>query len=178
MARIRPARRDDLPRLRQLNEGAVPHVNSVTLQDFEDFLAMAALFLVAEEEKAEEEEAPKEQASDEGGEILAFLLVLAPEAPYQSPNFLWFRQAYEDFLYVDRIVVAPQARGRGLGSQLYRQLLAWATSRTRRITCEVNLRPANEGSLLFHQRWGFRAVGRQQTEGGTKEVSLMVLDLP
>ena len=45
------------------------------------------------------------------------------------------------------------------------------------ITCEVNTRPANPDSMAFHERLGFREVGRQQTEGGAKEVALLAWEL-
>jgi predicted GNAT superfamily acetyltransferase len=31
---------------------------------------------------------------------------------------------------------------------------------------------------LFHEKYGFDQVGTQEIEGGTKEVSLMAIDLP
>jgi predicted GNAT superfamily acetyltransferase len=43
--------------------------------------------------------------------------------------------------------------------------------------CEVNVRPRNETSLAFHEAIGFREVGQQDTDGGTKRVSLLALDL-
>jgi len=45
------------------------------------------------------------------------------------------------------------------------------------MTCEVNLRPPNEGSMHFHQRLGFRQVAEQESEGGTKTVALLVRQL-
>ena len=80
---------------------------------------------------------------------------------------------HDDFLYVDRIVVDGAARGQGIGRALYDELFAYAGGRTARITCEVNVRPPNPGSLRFHERAGFRAVGEQSTEGGTKQVRLL-----
>ena len=47
------------------------------------------------------------------GELDAFLLALDQTVAYDSPNYLWFRQRYPRFVYVDRVVVAPAARGRG-----------------------------------------------------------------
>ena len=41
------------------------------------------------------------------------------------------------------------------------------------LTCEVNLRPPNEGSIAYHERHGFKRVGTQETEGGSKEVAMM-----
>ena len=55
------------------------------------------------------------------GELDAFLLAFDQDADYDSPNFLWFRERYPRFVYVDRIVVAAAARGRGLARLLYRR---------------------------------------------------------
>ena len=41
------------------------------------------------------------------------------------------------------------------------------------LLCEVNVRPRNEASLLFHHSIGFREVGQQDTDGGKKTVSLL-----
>src|SRR5882672_6129089 len=47
------------------------------------------------------------------GNLDAFLLAFDQDAEYDSPNFLWFCARYPRFVYVDRIVVASSARGRG-----------------------------------------------------------------
>src|SRR5437588_5905085 len=46
------------------------------------------------------------------GGIAAFVLVFAPGSPYGSPNYRWFAERYERFLYLDRIVVASPYRRR------------------------------------------------------------------
>ena len=48
----------------------------------------------------------------------AFLIAMDQDAAYDSPNFLWLRARYERFVYVDRVVVADHARGRGLAQRL------------------------------------------------------------
>src|SRR5258706_13497028 len=53
------------------------------------------------------------------GESDAFLIVFDQDSAYESANFLWFKQRYPNFAYVDRIVVAQEARGRGIARQLY-----------------------------------------------------------
>ena len=45
------------------------------------------------------------------------------------------------------------------------------------MTCEVNLKPPNESSMRFHERYGFTQIGSQATEGGQKEVALMAKTL-
>ena len=53
------------------------------------------------------------------GNLDAFLLAFDQDADYDSPNFLWFRARYPRFVYVDRVVVASSARGRGYARRLY-----------------------------------------------------------
>ncbi|RUX15192.1 GNAT family N-acetyltransferase, partial [Mesorhizobium sp. M7A.F.Ca.CA.002.14.1.2] len=53
------------------------------------------------------------------GDLEAFIMTFDQDARYDSPNFLWFRERYERFVYVDRVVVAAHARGRGHARRLY-----------------------------------------------------------
>ena len=45
------------------------------------------------------------------------------------------------------------------------------------IICEYNIKPMNLISKKFHEKFGFRKVGSQKTEGGTKEVLMMEYSL-
>ena len=90
----------------------------------------------------------------------AFILAFDQDADYDSPNFLWFRDRYERFAYIDRIVVAAQAHGLGLGRALYEKLFDAARAAGYPcIVAEVNVNPPNPGSLAFHARMGFEPVG-------------------
>jgi predicted GNAT superfamily acetyltransferase len=112
------------------------------------------------------------------GRIEAFLLVFREGADYDSPNYRWFSRRHARFLYVDRIVVAGNARARGAGSQLYAEVHALALrDEVPLITCEFDLDPPNPASERFHRKLGFREVGRQQPHGGRKTVSLQALDV-
>ena len=91
----------------------------------------------------------------------AFLLAFDEAASYDSPNFLWFGARRSRFLYIDRIVVAPAARGRGLARALYAAVVEAARRTGRdRVVCEVNLEPPNPGSDAFHAALGFAEAGR------------------
>jgi uncharacterized protein len=95
------------------------------------------------------------------------LITFDQDAPYNSPNFLWFKARYDRFVYVDRIVVAAHARGRGLARMFYHKLFDHALQMGHmRITCEVNLDPPNPGSLAFHEAQGFTAVGDAKLTNG------------
>src|SRR3954451_18653882 len=94
------------------------------------------------------------------GSIDAFLLAFDQGADYDSPNYLWFRARYPRFIYVDRIVVAESARGRGLARLLYNDLFARvASSKRDLIACEVNAMPPNPASDRLHAALGFSVVG-------------------
>lgn len=106
------------------------------------------------------------------GAVVAFLLAFREDADYDSPNFRWFTRQYPQFLYIDRVVVARAAQGRGFGARLYDDIIAFAAARgITPLTCEFDIDPPNPASERFHGRYGFREVGRQRLASG-KQVSL------
>ena len=152
----------DLPHIHNLNQGALPTVSSITIYDMSQFLEMADYFRVIKVKN----------------NIVGFLIALTPGKDYHSPNYKWFEKKYSQFMYVDRIVIDPSFQTRGLGRAFYDDLKIFSQRYTPIITCEVNLKPKNEGSLLFHKKYGFEQMGTQETEGGKKKVSLMVYKIP
>ncbi len=109
------------------------------------------------------------------GTAAAFLLAMKDLAPYQNDNFNWFAARYDQFLYIDRIVVGGHFQGKGIGSLLYRDLFEYAREqRMPLITCEINIIPPNRRSIAFHAGHGFKEVGRQWVDNGQKQVSMQV----
>ena len=107
------------------------------------------------------------------GDVAAFLIAFDQDAAYDSPNFLWLRERVRDFVYVDRVVTAPEHRGRGLAAGLYHRLFDQARQAgRRRVVCEVNVEPPNPASDAFHARLGFTEIGRQ-THGQGKVVRFL-----
>jgi predicted GNAT superfamily acetyltransferase len=105
------------------------------------------------------------------GNLDAFLLAFDQDARYDSPNFLWFCARYPRFVYVDRIVVASSARGRGYARRLYDDLFEHARQAGHeRVVCEVNMIPPNPESDAFHAALGFVEVGTASIHGGSKTV--------
>ncbi len=108
------------------------------------------------------------------GEAEALLIAFDQDAAYDSPNFLWFRRRFARFVYVDRIVVAAEARGRGHARRLYADLFALARGAGHdQIVCEVNAQPPNPGSDAFHAALGFRPVGAGAVPGRGKTVTYL-----
>lgn len=88
-----------------------------------------------------------------------FVIALEPGADYDSPNYRYFEAKFERFAYVDRIVVNTDAQGKGIGRALYEGLFAAAREAGHeRVTCEVNIKPANPKSLAFHEKMGFEVI--------------------
>jgi GNAT superfamily N-acetyltransferase len=99
-----------------------------------------------------------------------------PGIDYASANYRWFCERYERFLYVDRIVVDPPAQGLGVGRSLYEAFAVRADGQSH-LCAEVNVRPRNDRSLAFHEAFGFRAVGEQETGSEGKRVRMFALEL-
>jgi len=111
--------------------------------------------------------------------VVGFLLAFVPGVNYNSLNYRWFNNRFDDFAYIDRIVVASDAQGRALGAKLYDDLVAFAATRgLSQLTCEYNIMPMNEGSAKFHKRYGFTEIGQQALSDNEKRVSLQSYRLP
>ena len=111
------------------------------------------------------------------GQAEALLLAFDQDADYDSPNFLWFRERFPRFVYVDRIVVAAEARGRGHARRLYQTLFERARAAGHeRVVCEVNSNPPNPASDAFHADLGFTVVGTGELHGGEKTVTYLARD--
>lgn len=155
---VRAVREDDGSWMVALNNAAMPAVSALAAPELAAYLAIAAWVRIAERD----------------GRPAGFAAGFLPGAPYGSANYRWFGPRYADFLYIDRIVVHPDARGAGIGRRLYADAEHFARGRAGRLACEVNAHPPNPESMRFHEAWGFREVGRQDLDGGQKSVVLMI----
>lgn len=100
--------------------------------------------------------------ADEG-----YMIPFDQTSAYKSVNYHWFRTGYMKFIYVDRIVIADHARGRGLARALYEDLFAGARRAGHgTVACEVNVDPPNAASDAFHTSLGFSEVGRATLPNG------------
>lgn len=147
---IRGLMRADWPEVLRLNEESVHFLSPMDEEKLARWSAASSYLRVVEE----------------GGTAAAFLLAFRKGDDYAGVNFHWFAERYDDFVYVDRVVVAPDFRGRKLADWLYDDLEAFARARgIPRITCEVNVEPPNPVSLRFHERRGFRESDREEYAG-------------
>ena len=141
-----------------LNQACLPTVSSLDRTALDAVLAEAAVARVARI----------------GGASSGALIAFRPGTSYGSDNYRWFCERFDDFLYVDRVMVSETARGSGIGAALYDDIAEIATRlAVPRITCEVNEEPPNPGSMRFHERHGFRKIESRASAGGSKRVAML-----
>lgn len=110
-------------------------------------------------------------------DIGGFLLGFERGVGYGSTNYQWFNKHENRFLYIDRVAVSIACRGQGIGGRLYDTAINWARSKSLdSVVAEINVKPLNEASLLFHQSRGFVEIGLRSPEPG-KIVTLQKLAL-
>lgn len=147
---------DDIPRMVEINEQGLPGTGKVSQEEMADLLQLSELALGLDNERG----------------LAGFVLCLLPGTRYGSLNYAWFNQRFDQFLYVDRVAVAEEARNDGIGSSLYQNVVAHAHRLDCPVTAEVSLRPPNPGSVRFHARHGFDEIG--VFEAGDKAVTMYI----
>ncbi len=165
---IRTYRPDDLDAVYAINEAAVPAVGEETSDALAHIAAEACVALTVETDDDGDAAAPPT--------IIGFTFVLPPGADYNSLNYAWFSERYDEFIYLDRVAIAPSHQRRGIGRMIYdeverRGAQEWPTARV--FALEVNLEPRNDQSLAFHAQLGFTEVGQRRGDDD-KLVSMMV----
>jgi len=157
--RLRPYEERDAAVVLALNQSNLDGVGPLDADRLNRLVGMATQSLVA----------------DDSGALAGFALVFGPRTDYDSSNYGWFVHRLRDFDYLDRIVVAPSHRRRGIGGLLYDAAEDGARARGR-LACEVYVEPPNVASLAFHAARGYEEVGRLlQTNG--KTCSMLVKEL-
>jgi len=158
---IRDVREHELDSVLALNNAAGAGILPIDADRLRFFWRHAAYFRVAETD----------------GHLAGFLIALTPDAHYDSPNFLWFRERYPEFVYIDRIVIAGAHRGAGLGRIFYADVQSFAEVRSPLIACEVFVTGGRDPALLFHGSFGFHEVGQQVVPGVGLRAAYLVKDL-
>lgn len=158
---LRDVREHELDAVLALNNAAGPSILPMDAAKLRFFWEHAEYFRVAEQE----------------GVVTGFLIALSHDAPHDSPNFLWFRERYPQFLYIDRIVIARPRQGHGRGRAFYADIQSFAEVRWPLLCCEVFLQPGTNHALLFHGSFGFREAGQQTMAGTELRAAMLTKDM-
>lgn len=146
----------------ELNQELVHFLSPLDIDSLTNLANMAEMFKVVEVD----------------GELAAFLITVRENKPYGSVNYKWFLDNYEEFLYIDRVVVSQKYQHIGIGKLIYDYVIKYAKdNNVKRITAEIDIQPPNPISLMFHKTFGFKEVGKQVIYGGKKEVSLQLKEI-
>lgn len=159
--RLRDVRESDLDPILALNNAAGPTILPLDAARLRFLFDQAGYFRVAEID----------------GRVAGFLVAMDQDTPYNSSNFLWFKQQLPEFFYIDRIVVASSYRGLGLGRVFYADVQSYAEVRSPVLACEVFLQPGNDVALLFHGMFGFNEVGQQVMPGLEQRVAMLTKEM-
>ena len=158
---IRDVREHELDSVLALNNAAGPTILKLDMAQLRFFYDEAAYFRVAEVD----------------GDLVGFLIAFDQDSHYRSSNYLWFKARYQDFLYIDRVVIASAQRGGGLGRVFYADVNSFAEVRVPLLTCEVFLEPRNDVALVFHGTYGFQEVGQHVMDENGLRTSMLVKEL-
>ena len=159
MTVIRPVRAEDLPAVRRLNAANEPGVGPLDDDRVDLFVAAAEAFWVA---------------VDADEETVGIFVGLLACHDYASPNYRWFADRWKRFAYVDRIALAPAARGTGLADAFYDRWEAYARDAEAAVLCaEVNVTPPNPRSMAFHRRRGLLPVAERSPYGDDQLVAML-----
>jgi uncharacterized protein len=164
---VRPCEPSDVAHLYHINEAATPGVGSVSRGAFDELITQAAIVLVV----------CGSVGSERLSAPLGFVLAMTEGLGYASPNYRWLSDRFHWFAYVDRIAVSPNCRGSGAGGQLYQAVIDHFSGRRPVLLAEVNLEPPNPGSIRFHERLGFRSIGKRWSADRATGVVYMALEL-
>ncbi len=149
---IRPIETADLETVLALNQGEPEGVGPVDAERLAWIVGLADRALIADVE----------------GEIGGFIITLGPGTAYDSANYAWFEDRFDQHCYLDRIVVAPGHRRTGIASALYCEIESRLP-----VTLEVYAEPPNVASLAFHAARGYEEIGRLSQSNG--KVAAMLL---
>ncbi|MEH6452677.1 MAG: GNAT family N-acetyltransferase [Psychromonas sp.] len=140
---IRDILQKDFESILALNEISVKVLSPMDREKLVRLIKVSAIAVVLEDQK----------------QVAGVLLAFSSDIAYESINYQWFNDSYNSFLYIDRIVVSENYRGKGVASRLFTYALEWAKNHSlASIFAEIDVMPANDASLLFHQKQGFKQL--------------------
>tara|TARA_R100001377_G_scaffold85185_1_gene70687 strand:- start:429 stop:914 length:486 start_codon:yes stop_codon:yes gene_type:complete len=127
----------------RLHEQAAGEALAITAAGFADIARASDLDEVRTEDKA----------------VSAFALAIGAGQPLDHIAYQWCMTRFENFVYLDRVVVDVRHRRSGIASAMLAALQVKAAAQGRELLlCQVHDRPANKSGHLFVQSQGFASI--------------------
>ena len=103
------------------------------------------------------------QIETDSGEFAGVLIGYPHDVDYPDhKNINWLSEHLDNYFYIDRIIINGEAQGGGYGARLYEDIENYARQGGYEyLGCEVNTKPANPGSHIFHEKMGFGVIGEK-----------------
>ncbi|KYC50091.1 MAG: Acetyltransferase (GNAT) family protein [Candidatus Methanofastidiosum methylothiophilum] len=152
---IRRAQEKDLPKILELNNIESKWVGKKEIGFFQKYMNISFFSVIEDTEK-----------------VVGFLMAMDHDTDYDSINFLWFKNKFRKYYYIDRVIVDESMRGKGIASMLYKEVIDKKGPVP--LVAEVAIKPSNESSVKFHDKVGFKEVGTLTSDG--KKVRMYYLD--
>ena len=108
------------------------------------------------------------------GQTAGMVVVLSDNCGYDSDFYRWFTDRYQNFFYIDRVVVTAWARGQGIARQIYQSIEQAARKQGMAVVADVYSQPPNTPSLNLHRSLGFQEVGTQYFPDRNKTASKFI----
>lgn len=154
---IRPIEAKDHDRILEMNSAVVHWTSPMNQEHLLKLLSLSAYHRVIELDS----------------QLAGFILAMTDSSGYDNANLNWFGRRCAHYLYIDRIVIAPEQAGAGLGRCLYEDVFDYAKCHAlKHVVCEYSFSPLNTASRDFHLRMGFSELGRRALDASGKEVSM------
>lgn len=141
---IRPIQHDDFDQIIEINQSNLEGVGPLDHESLSMLVKQAEHALTV----------------DDGGQLAGFVITLPTGATYESSRYQWFEERLDDYLYLDRIVVADTHRRQGVASRLYDVV-------EQDLPVALEVYETNQVSLAFHRNRGYEKVGELVHEGKT-----------
>lgn len=158
---VRDVLAHELDSILALNNGAGRSIAPLDMADLRRSFAHACHFKLAELD----------------GQIAGFLIALREDDDAADARLDTPRTHFPQFVFIDRVVVAPPYRRHGLGRVFYAAVTSYAEARVPVLACEVQLEPRDDAALLFHGSWGFREIAQRTRAASGKRVALLAKEL-
>lgn len=127
----------------RMNQRASPAALQLSESDFADLIRSCDVVLQEREKSS----------------VLAFALGMSAAQPQANFAQQWFLTRFEDFLFLERMVVAPASRRRGVGRKLLENLVRQCQAAgLRAMCCQIHDRPRNAEAHAFALACGFQPI--------------------